>query len=248
MIINLINNFIATFSLSVSEAVKSAFIDRKIYVDNFLENLRKITWTCIPISALTVGASSIVSSIHTAPAIASHGGTSYLGGLIALGLIREGVPVMATLAIVTQFCSGKTAEIGSMKITEQLDAMKLAKVSPSSYILFPMLLAGFIGFPVIISICMFFGLIVNFFISNLLIHISQTLYISSIYNSIEINDIMLGLVKASVFGIIVTAISYTCGILTKGGSKAVGSSTRLSVVINFALVVILDYIITALWI
>src|SRR3989338_7511452 len=190
LILNSINNFIATFSLSVSEAVKSAFIDRKIYVDNFLENLRKITWTCIPISALTVGASSFVSSIHTAPALASHGGTSSLG----------------------------------------------------------VLLAGFIGFPVIISICMFFGLIVNFFISNLLIHISQTLYISSIYNSIEINDIMLGLVKASVFGIIVTAISYTCGILTKGGSKAVGSSTRLSVVINFALVVILDYIITALWI
>ena len=243
----LVSNFIGKLVLNLKEALNIVFIHRKIYKGNLLENLKKITWTCLPISVLTVSASAIVYSIHTAPEFSKHGLTIYLGGLVGLSLIREGVPVMGTLAIVTQYCSGITAQIGSMKVTEQLDAMKMAKVSPIGYILVPMLLAGIIGFPIVSIVCAFIGLVINFIFSNLLINITYTLYTNSILSSIDIKDIMLGLVKSSVFGFFVTLVSYNCGITTVGGSKAVGQSTRLSVVINFALVIILDYVITTLW-
>ena len=245
-----INNFIATVSSSFIEALRIIFNDLpkgQFYSKNFFENLRKIIWTCLPIATLTVSASSIIYAIHVAPEFSKRGLSVYLGGLVAISLIREGVPVMASLAIVTQFCTGMTAQIGSMKITEQLDAMKIAKVYPAAYLLVPMLLAGLIGFPIVIIICIIIGLAINFFSTNLLINISPTLYLNSILNSVQFKDIFLALAKASIFGFVVTLISFTCGLITVGGSKAVGNSTRLSVVINFALVVILDYLITALW-
>lgn len=246
----LISNFIATLTLILIDAIKIIYRDvpvGRLYSQNFLENLRKIVWTCLPIATLTVGVSSIVYSIHVAPEFAKRGLNVYLGGLVALALIREGVPVMGSLAIVTQFCSGMTAQIGSMKITDQLDAMKMVKVYPNAYILVPMLLAGLIGFPILIIVCIIIGLLINFVVTYLLIDISYNLYVTSIFNALQVKDILLALVKASVFGFFVTLISYTCGIQTLGGSKAVGSSTRLSVIINFATIIILDYIITALW-
>lgn len=248
--LNLISNFISTMTLSFLEAIQIVFGGAsrgRVYGVNLLENLRKIVWTCLPIATLTVSASAIVYSIHVAPEFSKRGLNIYLGGIVALALIREGVPVMGALAIVTQFCSGMTAQIGSMKITEQLDAMKLAKVSPCAYLLVPMLLSAVIGFPIVVLICILTSLAINFFSSNLLIDISYSLYSSSIFKAVHMKDIFLAIVKASIFGFFVTLVSYTCGILTVGGAKAVGSSTRLSVVINFALVVILDYIITALW-
>ena len=242
-----ISNFIAVLSVNLSEAFKLVVKQKQIYKENFYEHFRRIVWTCLPIATLTVSASSIVYSIHVAPEFAQRGLSVYLGGIVALALIREGVPVMGTLAIVTQYCSGMTAQIGSMKVTDQLDAMKMIKVYPSAFLLVPMLMAGLVGFPLVIVICILSGLTINFFTSKFLIDISYTLYINSILSAICVKDIFLAIVKASVFGFFVTLISYTCGILTQGGSKAVGNSTRLSVVINFALVIILDYIITALW-
>ena len=248
--INQFNNFIYTFITSLSGAISIIFKDLpsgNFYYENFLENLRKIVWSCLPIATLTVSASAFIYSIHVAPEMSRRSLTDYLGGLVSLALIREGVPVMATLALVSQYSSGMTAQIGSMKVSEQIDAMKIFKVYPVAYLLVPMILAGLIGFPIVIMICILTGIFVNYVISNILIDINYHLYFSSILKAVAMKDIFLALIKASVFGFFVTLISYICGMLTQGGSKAVGSSTRLSVVINFILVVILDYVITALW-
>ena len=245
-----INNFIALLAISFLEACKIIFnevLKGRLYFDNFFDNLRKIIWTCLPIATLTISASSIVYSIHVAPAFSSRGLSSYLGGIVALAIIRESAPVMGSLAIVTQYCTGMTAMIGSMKITEQIDAMKMAKVNPVAYLLVPMLLAGLIGFPIVIAMCMFLGILITYISSTFLIHISFHLFISSILKAVVLKDILLALVKASFFGFFVTLVSFTSGMQTVGGSKALGQATRLSVVTNFALVVILDYIITALW-
>ena len=249
--INSINLFVSTIALNFLDALKIIYVDTlkgKLFYNNILENLRRVLWTCLPIAVLTVSASSIIYAIHVAPEFYARGLNVYLGGLVAIALVREGVPVLGSLAIITQFCSGSTAQIGSMKITEQLDAMKIAKVYPQSYILVPMLLAGTVGFPILTVVCILTGLLINFFTCNLLINLTPNIYLTSIYNALSFKDILLCLVKSSIFGFVVTLVSYTCGVLTVGGSKAVGNSTRISVVINFALVVILDYIITALWI
>ena len=242
-----ISNFVGKLILGLKDAFHSLFFEKRFFSQTFIENLREIVWSSLPIATLTVGSSAIVSSIHSAPAFGERGLSIYLGGMVALGLIREGVPVMGSLAVISRYCSGVTSQICSMKVTDQLDAMKIAKVQPHSYFLLPMLFAGFIGFPIIVLICIIFGLAVNFLTTNLLINISYNIYTTSIFNKIELKDIFLAIIKASIFGFFVTLVSYNCGVQTKGGSKAVGSATRLSVVINFAGVIILDYIITALW-
>jgi phospholipid/cholesterol/gamma-HCH transport system permease protein len=244
------NNFIYILVTSLFGAASIIFKDLPkgdFHYDNFFENLRKIVWNCLPIATLTVSASAFIYSIHVAPELSRRGLTDYLGGLVSLALIREGVPVMATLAIISQYSSGMTAQIGSMKVSEQIDAMRIFKVYPNAYLLAPMLLAGTIGFPIVIMTCILIGIFVNYIISNVLIDINYHLYFSSVFKTIEFKDIFLALIKASVFGFFATLVSYICGILTQGGAKAVGNSTRLSIVINFILVVILDYIITALW-
>ena len=245
-----VNKFISTLILNFNESLKIIFTEvfkGKIYTASLLELLRRIIWNCLPIALLTVSASAFIYSVHVAPEMLSRGLSEYLGGLVALALIREGVPVMSSLAIISQYSTGITAQIGSMKITEQLDAMKILKVLPSAYLLVPMLFAGLIGFPVIAAICVFVGLIVNYISSHLLIDINYNLYFSSVFNSVCMKDIYLCLIKASVFGFVTALISYTIGSLTRGGSKGVGNSTRLSVVINFILVIVLDYLVTALW-
>ena len=248
--INAINTFVATMSLNLSEvfcALFKGFQNEKFYTECFLENLKKIIWNSLPIATLTVSASSIIYSIHVAPEFSTRGLNIYFGGIVALALVREGIPVMGSLAIITHYCSGITAQIGSMRVTEQLDAMKLSKVSPALYLLLPMLLAGLICFPILIVICILVGIFVNFITTTLLVQISYNLYTTSILNALMLKDIFLALVKAASFGFVATLISYVSGILTAGGAKGVGNSTRLSVVLNFAIIIILDYIITALW-
>ena len=244
------NKFISILVLNLLDAVKIIWLDvfkGKFHITSFLEILRKIVWNCLPIAILTVSASAFIYSVHVAPEILRRGLSEYLGGLVALALIREGIPVMSSLALVSQYSSGITAQISSMKITEQLDAMKVLMISPSSYLLVPMLFAGLLGFPLVAMICIFIGLIVNYISSHLLIDISYNLYFSSVFKFVHIKDILLCIVKTATFGFFTALVSYTAGVLTKGGSKGVGSSTRLSVVFNFILVIVLDYLITALW-
>ncbi len=245
--LTLINQFIFSLVNNIKDAFRSIFVKKEFYKKNFLEHLRSIVWTCLPIATLTIGTSSVIYSIHVAPAFVTHGLTTYFGGGVAVALIRESVPVLASLAIVTQYCSGMSAQIASMKITEQLDAMKISNVNPISYILVPMLSAGIVGFPLIVIISIFTGILFNFLSAHLLIDITSRLYTSSISHVVQFKDIFLSLTKAVVFGFTVTLISYNCGVLARGGAKAVGNATRTSVVINFALVIILDYIITAIW-
>lgn len=245
------NLFIYTLVTALIELLRLPFnkniTTRKFYFENFIDNLKKIIWNCLPITTLTIGATSVVYAIHSSPHFSKRGLTIYIGGLIALAIIRETVPVMGTLAIITQYCTGMTAEIGSMKITEQIDALKISKVTPVQYLLAPMVLASVIGFPIISMICILFGILVSFVSTKLLIDVSSTIFFNSIISAITTNDLILALVKSIIFGFVVSCVSYTCGILTKGGAKAVGNSTRLSVVINFAVVIILDYLITAIW-
>ena len=244
------NKFIGILTLSLLEAMR--FINKDglaghTYIENTLENLRKIVWNALPITTLTISAISIIYSIHIAPDFAVRGLNLYFGGIVALALIREGVPVMGALAIITHYATGITAQIGSMKATEQIDAMKISKVSPVAYLLVPMIIAAVIGFPILISIGIFVGLVVSFISTSILIDLNLTLFTTSILQAIVIKDVFLAIVKAIVFGFVVSLISYTCGITTGYGAKAVGDSTKLSVVINFTLVIILDYLITALW-
>lgn len=244
------NRFIATLTLHLLEAFHFIHRDRlagHTYIENFLEHMRKIVWNALPITTLTVSAISIIYAVHIAPDFSARGLNIYFGGILALTLIRESVPVMGALAIVTHYTTGMTAQIGSMKITEQLDAMRIAKVSPVAYLLVPMILAGTIGFPILISIGIFIGLIVGFISTSILIDINHNIFITSILNAVIAKDVLLSIVKASVFGFTVTLVSYTCGVLTKHGARAVGDSIKLSVVINFTLIIVIDYIITALW-
>ena len=244
------NNLIATLTLNFLKASgikKCNPLSFNLYIESLIENLKKIVWNSFLITTLIVGAASIIYSIHTANEFSIRGLNVYYGGIIALALIRECVPVMAALAIVTYYCTGMTAQIGSMKVTEQLDAMKIAKVEPALYLLAPMLVSAIIGFPILIIVSIFIGLLVSYLSSNLITGITSTLFINSILNVIEIKDIVLALVKASAFGFIVTLISYTCGAMTTGGAKDVGESIKISVVLNFVMIVILDYLITALW-
>lgn len=243
-------NFIGTLSLSFLQAfqiIKRDKIVSKLYIESFIQNLKKIVWNALPITTLIIAASAVIYSIHVAPDFSSRGLNIYFGGIVALALIRECVPVMGSLAIVTYYCTGKTAEIGSMKVTEQIDAMRIIKVNPEGYLLLPMLLSGLLGFPIVVIIGVFIGLIVSFISTTLISEITLSVFTTSILNSVVIKDIMLALLKGATFGFVVTLISYTCGITTIGGARAVGNSTKLSVVVNFAVILILDYIITALW-
>ena len=249
-VIKATNNFIAILTLNFLKASgikKSNPLSIYLYTENLTENLKRIVWNSLLITTLTVGAASIIYSIHMASEFSARGLNVYYGGIIALALIRECVPVMAALAIVTYYCTGMTAQIGSMKVTEQLDAMKIAKVEPTLYLLAPMLVSAVIGFPILIIVSIFIGLLVSYVSSNLITGITSTLFTSSILNAIEVKDIFLALIKAVVFGFTVTLISYTCGAMTTGGAKDVGDSIKISVVLNFVMIIILDYLITAIW-
>ncbi len=175
------------------------------------------------------------------------GSEAMLGPAVALSLIRELGPVLSALTVTGRAGSAITAEIGIMRITEQIDALKAMALNPVRYLVVPNITAAIIVFPLLTAIFDVIGILGGYLIGVKLLGLSSGTYFSQMKQYIDIVDIEIGLYKSISFGLIVSWISCYKGYYTRYGAEGVSKATTESVVLSSILILIWDYFIGSLY-
>jgi phospholipid/cholesterol/gamma-HCH transport system permease protein len=159
-------------------------------------------------------------------------------------MIRELGPVLTGLMVTGRAGSAITAELGTMRITEQIDALKTLRINTFQYLVVPRILAGLIILPFLALFCMICGIIGGYVVCVYILELSPEDYTSAIRTYVEMSDIRGGLIKSAVFGLILSWVGSYKGYTTMGGARGVGESTTKSVVIASIMILISNYFLT----
>ncbi|MEW5822381.1 MAG: ABC transporter permease [Cyanobacteriota bacterium] len=215
-----------------------------ISLKNTLMQAAIIGFDSAPIAIIISLVSGAVITLQISKQFIQNGADAYIGGLVAVTVIREVAPLFASLAIGARAGTAITAEIANMKVTEQIDALKLLRVDPVYYLVLPRIIAGGLMIPLVTVLAMFIGTIGGMIVAKITVNLHFVRYITSVWLYTDIYDIKTSLAKACVFGILITLICSTIGLLTEGGAKEVGRSTTKAAIWSASAVIIADYLLT----
>lgn len=230
-------------SLLLFKALKSLFKrpwERKV----FIQQLEEIGVRSLPVVSLTAVFGGLVFGLHTYLGFHRYigpGSEAYGGPMISLGLTKEFIPILVGLMVTARVGSAIAAEIGTMKITEQIDALFSLGADPIRYLVVPRVLACFIMLPCLTIYGDIIGMAGGFFYNVYLMGVNRILYIRNTLLYIELWDIVGGLIKAAVFGIILALIGCWQGLKAEGGAKGVGKSSTKTVVIASISILIMNF-------
>ena len=222
-------------------------LKRELRIPLIIEQCSRFAVDSLPITLTIVGMVSVIISMQVAPEMVKQGGEKFVGALMGIVTTRELGAIMSGFAIISMIGSAYASEVATMRVTEQIDALKVLKVNPIEYLFVPRVIAGFIMMPVIVVVASTFGLICGGIAAYLSAHVSRLNYISSLWQGLFVKDIMVSLGKSACFGAAIAIISCTCGYLAYGGAKGVGLSTTKAVVWSFVAICIIDYIFATLF-
>ncbi len=171
----------------------------------------------------------------------------YIPGVVAVALTREMVPVLTALIVAGRVGAGMTAEIGSMTVTEQVEAIEAFAVNPVKYLVVPRFLAMTIMLPMLVIFADLIGILGGFIICVYKLYITPSLYWTMVTGALSMTDIFTGLIKALFFGSMIALVGCHQGLNVKGGAEGVGRATTRSVVISFILIIIADCLFTTMF-
>lgn len=194
---------------------------------------------------LTAGFSGMVLGLQGYYTLRKFGSEALLGPAVGLSLIRELGPVMTALMVTARAGSASAAEIGIMRITEQIDALEAMAVNPMKYLVVPKVIAGLIAIPLLTAIFDVVGIYGGYLVGVKLLGVGAGTYFSEMRNMVEISDIRGGFLKSVSFGLIVTWVCTYKGFYTGYGAEGVGKATTEAVVLSSVLVLIWNYFMTA---
>lgn len=233
------------FTLFFLEAAKICCTSRLKIVKTFAQ-MNRIGVESLSIVVLTGLFTGMVLALQTYIGFQRVGGEQFIGAIVALGLIRELGPVLTALMVTGRAGSAITAEIGTMVITEQIDALTTLRINVFQYLVVPRIIASTFILPFLALFSMFFGIIGGYIVCVYVLELSPEDYESSIRNYVELTDIYGGLKKAAVFGLILSWVGTYKGMYTSGGARGVGIATTQSVVASSILILITNYFLTKL--
>ena len=189
----------------------------------------------------------VVLAMQAAPQLSKMGGTLYVASLVSISICRELGPVLTALVIAGRIGAAITAEIGSMSVNEQLEALDTMAISPIRYLVVPKFLALLIMLPALTVIGDLSGMFGGFLVGVYSLKINAPLYIQTAMKYLTLKDVYTGLSKPFVFAMIITLVGAYQGLRTKGGAVGVGKATTVSVVTSFILIIIADAVMTAIY-
>lgn len=200
----------------------------------------------LPIIILTGFFTGGVLTLQTYPTLKAYGGQSQTGMLVAYALIRELGPVLSALMVAGRIGSAISAELGSMLVSQQIDAMRAFGTDPVRKLVLPRIIALILMLPLLTVAADVFGIIGGGVVASNLFDLDYDVFISSVRNGIEIEDIIGGVIKPLFFGLIIGSISCYKGLSTTGGTAGVGRSTTNAVVLSSIVVIITDFFLSKL--
>ena len=242
-----VNDFFTTLgeitkkALDVFSYIFKLDIDRKAVI----EQSARFGVSSLPITLSIVGMSAIIVSMQVAGEMVKQGAGNYVGQLVTMLIVREDGVIMSGFAIISMIGSSLAAEIATMRVTEQIDAMKALKVDPIKYLFVPRVVSGIIMMPLVVIVASVVGVLGGAIASNLVSDLSYRAFFESVWYGLYIKDIQVCFVKAIFFGATIAIISCTCGYNAKGGAKGVGIATTKAVVWSFVAIAIWDLLFAA---
>lgn len=198
--------------------------------------------TIIFLSSLSSG---FALALQTYAGLSRIGGEEMIGAVVAWGMTRELGPVLTAIMVTGRSGSAIAAELGTMRITEQIDALRTLCINPYQYLVVPRIIAGTLIMPFLTVFAMFLGILGGYCYAVYNLTLSPGLYIANIRNYLTLNDILSGLIKSCFFGFTLAFIGCYEGFATRGGARGVGSSTTKSVVIGCIIILIANYFLSA---
>jgi phospholipid/cholesterol/gamma-HCH transport system permease protein len=208
---------------------------------NLMEQMAFIGANSVAIAALTSFASGAVIALYFAQFLNQYGASSFVGAVVSLAISRELAPVLTGVVVAARAGSAIAAEIGTMKVTEQIDALRSLAVSPVQYLVVPRLLSALIMLPIVCAIADAAGVVGGYLIAVHLEGVPGSTYPDSIRQGLLPSDFYLGMVKTAVFGLIVAMVGCHQGLKTHGGATEVGRATTNTVVISIVLIYIVNF-------
>jgi phospholipid/cholesterol/gamma-HCH transport system permease protein len=209
-----------------------------------IESIGIRSMTVVNVIALFTG---MVLALQTSYALSRFGAKGFIGVVVAISLVREIGPVFAGIMVAGRVGSGIAAEIGSMKVTEQIDAIRVMGANPVKRLVVPKLIATVVSLPLLTIVADILGIVGGLFISIMELQINSYYYFTTILDNIALQDVASGIGKTFFFGLIIAVIGCYQGMTTTGGTVGVGRSTTTTVVVASILILVSDFFLTKIF-
>jgi phospholipid/cholesterol/gamma-HCH transport system permease protein len=234
---------VALFALTgISHLVRPPFYWR-MFVAAFVE----IGYFSLPVVALTAIFTGMVLALQSYTGFARFNASAAIANVVVLSVTRELGPVLAGLMVAGRVGAAMAAELGTMRVTDQIDALTTLATNPMKYLIAPRLLAGTIALPLLVVVADILGVLGGFLIATIKLGFNPSNYMRSTLDFMQTGDVVSGLVKAAVFGFLVTLMGCYQGYTSRGGAQGVGAATTMAVVLASILILAFDYGLTELF-
>lgn len=233
------------FSIFQLEVIKLLF-SKKFRTKETLKQMETIGVNSFAVIFLTAFFTGMVEAIQLYDGFKRFGIENFMGYTIFLSVCKELGPVFASLMVISRAVSSMAAELGTMRVTEQIDALDVMAVNSKHYLVLPKIIATIISLPLLILIFDAIANIGSYLISVYVLSINPHAYLNTIQQFATFSNFTDGLIKGIVFGYLISAIGTYTGYNTRGGAKGVGQSTTIAVVISSIVIFIADYVISAI--
>jgi phospholipid/cholesterol/gamma-HCH transport system permease protein len=214
-------------------------------LDLLYQQMERVGVKSVLVVTLTGAFSGMVLALQSFHATRAFGAETMVGVAVALSMTRELGPVLTSFMVTGRAGSAMAAEIGTMKVTEQVDALSAMAVNPIKYLIVPRVWASIFVVPMLTVIADFVGIVGGYFIGVIILRINAGAYVANMEKYVELNDIYHGIIKAAVFGLILSIVGCYKGYTTTGGAEGVGKATTQSVVLSAVTILMANYLLTA---
>jgi phospholipid/cholesterol/gamma-HCH transport system permease protein len=213
----------------------------------FARALVEIGYFSLPVVALTAIFTGMVLALQSSTGLSRFSADSAVASLVVLSVTRELGPVLAGLMVAGRVGAAMAAEIGTMRVTDQIDALTTLQTNPMKYLVAPRLLAGLIALPLLVVIADILGVLGGFIIATAKLGFNAETYLRNTIDFVQTQDVVSGLAKAGVFGVLIALLGCYQGYNSKGGAQGVGQATTSAVVAASVLILAFDYVLTELF-
>ena len=244
----LIFDFLSNLGSLTNFTLKTLFVGLKppFYFREFTSQIYKIGFTSLPVVGLTAFFTGGALALQIFEGGSRFNAESVVPSIVAIGMVRELGPVLGGLMVAGRVSAAMAAEIGTMKVTEQLDALQTLSTDPIKYLVFPRLAASALSLPILVSVGNTIGILGGLFVSVSRLNFNSKSYLLNTVEFLTVDDILSSLIKATTFGLIIAVMGCYHGFTSKRGAEGVGRATTAAVVSASILILASNYFLTEL--
>ena len=225
-----------------------AWLSGPFYWRSFFSAVLKIGFNSLPVVGLTAIFTGAALALNIYDGSARFNAETFLPQILSVSIVRELGPVLAALMISGRSSSAMAAELGAMRVSEQIDAMSTLAVSPYQYLISPRILATTLMLPLLVLVADVIGVFGGYLVAVELLDFSGPVYIKNIADFLTNEDVVSGLIKAGVFGFLLSVMGCYYGYRSRGGAQGVGAATRSAVVASAVLILASNYVMTSFFV